>query len=128
CSVPSWLGARSSISSNPVHPYKTSSSASPTRSRRRTSMRKLMVIASREYQAAVRTKSFLISLLILPLMMGGSLLVQYLFKDKVDITEKHFAVVDHTPGQNLATKLLSKVEERNQHAIRDAADKQIQPE
>ena len=48
-------------------------------------MRKIFVIAAREYKAAVRTKSFLISVLMLPLMMGGSVLVQLLLKDQVDV-------------------------------------------
>ena len=34
-------------------------------------MRKTLVIAARDYRAAVRTKSFVISLLILPLMILG---------------------------------------------------------
>ena len=49
--------------------------------RRRTPMRKMLVIASREYLAAVRTKSFLISLLVLPIMMGGGAVFQTLLKD-----------------------------------------------
>ena len=49
-------------------------------------MRKVLVIAAREYKAAVKTKSFLVSVLMLPLMMGGSVLVQFLLKDQVDIS------------------------------------------
>ena len=64
-------------------------------------MRKILVIAAREYKAAVKTKSFFISLLIMPLMMGGSIVIQNVLKDKVDITEKRFAIVDRTPGQEL---------------------------
>ena len=41
-------------------------------------MRKVFVIAARDYNAAVRSKAFLIGLLVMPLMMGGSLLMQWL--------------------------------------------------
>ena len=39
-------------------------------------MHKIRVIAAREYSAAVRTKAFIISLLVMPILMGGSILVQ----------------------------------------------------
>src|SRR5262245_27568564 len=64
-------------------------------------MRKMLVVASREYQAAVRTKAFIISLVLMPLLMGGSLLVQLLLKDRVDTTERKFVIVDRTPGGEL---------------------------
>ena len=35
-------------------------------------MHKVFVVAKREYQAAVKTKSFLISLFLMPLLMGGA--------------------------------------------------------
>jgi ABC-2 type transport system permease protein len=73
-----------------------------------------MVIAAREYQAAVRTKSFLISLLILPVMMGGSVLIQLLLKDHVDTEEKRFAIVDRTPGQHFYEQLKAAADKRNQ--------------
>ena len=34
-------------------------------------MHKMLTVARREYNAAVRTKSFLISLFLMPLLMGG---------------------------------------------------------
>ncbi len=77
-------------------------------------MRKVLVIASREYVAAVRTKAFLVSLLVMPLMMGGSILLQLLLKDQVDTTEKRVAVVDRTPGQKLVEALEKAARERNQ--------------
>lgn len=91
-------------------------------------MRKVLVIALREYVAAVRTKSFIISVLILPLMMGGSVLIQFLLKDQVDIRSKHFAVVDRTPGGKLGRVLEGAVVVRNAHTITDPdTGKQIRP-
>ena len=48
-------------------------------------MRKILIIARREYLAAVRTKAFLIGLLSMPVMMFGSILVQTMLKDQVDL-------------------------------------------
>src|SRR4051812_12573495 len=92
-------------------------------------MRKVLVIASREYKAAVRTKSFLVSVLMLPLMMGGSVLVQILLKDQVDISAKRFVVVDRTPGEKLAPVLDAAATQRNARATHDVrTNKQILPE
>ncbi len=59
-------------------------------------MRKMWVIAVREYNAAVRTKAFVLSLVIMPLMMGGSIVVQWLLRDFRDVEEKTFAVIDRS--------------------------------
>jgi ABC-2 type transport system permease protein len=90
-------------------------------------MRKVFVIAAREYLAAVRTKSFLISLLVLPLMMGGSIILQLLLKDQVDTTEKRFAVIDRTPGQKLFQALETAARVRNEKGIFDRSGKQTKP-
>ncbi|MEX2118641.1 MAG: ABC transporter permease [Pirellulales bacterium] len=86
-------------------------------------MRKMLVIAGREYNAAVRTKSFVISLLILPLLIGGSVLVQYLLKDQVDLEPKRFGVVDRTPGQRLLAAIEAAAGERNSQGIFDPQTK-----
>ena len=39
-------------------------------------MRKMLVVAVREYQAAVRTKAFIISIVAMPVMMMGSIVIQ----------------------------------------------------
>lgn len=57
-------------------------------------MNKAFIIAKREYKTAVRTKGFLISLILLPIFMGGGLLVYALLKDKVDVSDKRIAIID----------------------------------
>ncbi len=91
-------------------------------------MRKTIVVALRDYQAAVRTKGFLIGLLMMPLMFGGGILAQIVFRNNNDIRDKRVAVVDYTghlfDGINQASNI------RNQTLIYDgegAARKQIQP-
>lgn len=59
-------------------------------------MRRVLVVAVREYQAAVRTKAFLITMLAMPLLMGGSIAFQVLLRNKVDTTEKRVAILDET--------------------------------
>lgn len=59
-------------------------------------MRRMIVIAVREYQAAVKTKAFIITVLAMPILMGGSIGAQLLLQDQVDTKDKRFAVLDHT--------------------------------
>jgi ABC-type Na+ efflux pump permease subunit len=59
-------------------------------------MNKVYVVATTELGSAVRTKSFLIGLLLLPVLVGGSILIQLLVAKQVDTRPRPFAVVD--PG------------------------------
>jgi ABC-2 type transport system permease protein len=90
-------------------------------------MRKVLVIAVREYNAAVRTKAFLVSLVFLPVMMLGSFAVQALLRDRVDIKAKRFAVIDRTPGEVVFGALGRAAAERNEQ-LHDAAGRQVRPE
>lgn len=83
-------------------------------------MRKIFVIAAREYNAAVRTKSFIISLVVMPVMMAGSIVVQTLLKDQRDTTEKHFAIVDRTPNQQLAPVVELALQQYNENGVYDS--------
>lgn len=59
-------------------------------------MRKTLKLAWREYRTAVRSKAFVIMIVLMPVMMGGSLIVMKLVEDRVDTAEKRIAVLDHT--------------------------------
>jgi ABC-2 type transport system permease protein len=59
-------------------------------------MRKIAIIARREYQALVRTKAFIISLVIMPVFMFGGIFVQKYLSGRVDIGEKKVIVLDGT--------------------------------
>lgn len=92
-------------------------------------MRKTLVVAVREYLASVRTKTFLITVLAMPVLMGGSVAVQVFLKDKVDIKKKHFAVVDLSGAMIEAVERAA--EKRNRTVIfeeKDGERKQILPE
>ena len=91
-------------------------------------MRKVFVIARREYLAAVRTKAFVIGLLVMPLLMTGSLLVQQLVSGFRDTRPKRFAVVDRTPGQGVLPALEAAVRQYNETQTADpATGKPVKP-
>jgi ABC-2 type transport system permease protein len=91
-------------------------------------MRKVYVVARREYLAAVRTKAFLIGLLVMPLLMSGSLIMQRLIGDFRDTRDKRFAVVDRTPGQRVLPALGAAVEQYNEKQTVDpATGRQVKP-
>jgi ABC-type Na+ efflux pump permease subunit len=79
----------------------------------------MLVVAVREYLAAVRTKAFIISLVIMPILMGGSILVQWLLRDYHDTTTKRFAVIDRTPNEQIYALV-----EKAVHAYNDAPETQ----
>jgi ABC-2 type transport system permease protein len=78
-------------------------------------MRKALVVAKREYLAAVKTKAFLLSLVMMPIMMGASIGVQMLLKDKVDVTDKRVVVADRS-GQ-VFDAIAEAAERRNERDI-----------
>ncbi len=90
-------------------------------------MRKMFVVALREYFAAVRTKSFLVTLIIMPVLMSGSLLMQWLLRDYHDTKTKRFAVVDRTEGARLYSSIESAIQRYNEHTIDPATKKAILP-
>ncbi len=59
-------------------------------------MKKIFAIARAEFLQMVQSKSFLVGLIGMPLLMGGSLLFQAFVQDRVDLDDRHLAVVDPT--------------------------------
>lgn len=59
-------------------------------------MDKILILFKREYRAAVRTKSFIISLLVVPIMMGGGFLAVIIMENKQETDDKHFVVIDYS--------------------------------
>ena len=90
-------------------------------------MRKIIVVALRKYNAAVRTRTFLIGLIIMPVLMGGSVLMQLLLKEK-DLTEKTVAVIDLSPNARIAAAIDKVMNAYNAKATVDPqTGKQILP-
>jgi ABC-2 type transport system permease protein len=59
-------------------------------------MRRALVVAGAEFQAAVRSKAFIISLIAMPVLMLGSILAQRFIMGRVDTTPRRFAIIDHS--------------------------------
>jgi ABC-2 type transport system permease protein len=78
-------------------------------------MNKIFTLFKREYRAAVRTKSFIISLVLVPLMMGGGFLAMLIMENKQDTEDKRFVVIDHTAS--FAEFLQDTLEKRNSTVI-----------
>jgi ABC-2 type transport system permease protein len=62
----------------------------------RPDLKKIWVVASTEFGTAIRTKAFLISLLVVPVIMGLSIGLQLFVAKRVDTRTRTFAVVDRT--------------------------------
>jgi len=80
-------------------------------------MRKILKFAKREYLSAIKTKGFIIGLVVAPILMSGGGLAVFLLKDRVDTTDKHVAVIDHSGV--IAEVLIKEADERNKESIFD---------
>jgi ABC-2 type transport system permease protein len=89
-------------------------------------MHKILRFVKREYLAAVKTKGFIIMLLLMPVLMGGSGIAMYLLRGQVDTTDKRVAVIDRSGF--VAELVLKAAEERNAVAVIDkGTGKKVQP-
>ncbi len=59
-------------------------------------MRKILTIALREYRAMVATKAFALSIVMMPILMGGSLLAMKFLSNSSTVQDRTIAVIDHT--------------------------------
>jgi len=76
---------------------------------------KVLSIARSEYLHAVRSKAFLIGVLVMPVLMGGGIAFQVAMEDRVDLTDRVCAVVD--PTGELWPVLEERAEQRNRNVI-----------
>jgi ABC-2 type transport system permease protein len=74
-------------------------------------MRKILKVARRDYLATVRTKGFIVGLVLAPVLMSGGLIVMALFRDRTDPRDRHVAVVDRSGV--VADALVRAAAERN---------------
>ena len=78
-------------------------------------MRKVLLIAMRDCSATVRTKGFIFSLVLLPVLLGGGILAVKLLEGHVDTTDRRIAIVDRS--EVVAPALLEAAEKRNESEI-----------
>jgi len=82
-------------------------------------MNKMFTVAKREFKAAVMTKAFIISIVMMPLLMGGSIFIQMMVKDVKSTKDKTFVVIDRTPDGKVYAALELVMKERNEKHIFD---------
>jgi ABC-2 type transport system permease protein len=80
-------------------------------------MRKALKIALREYSTSVRTKAFLVMIVLAPVMMSGGLITITIMERHKDTTDKRIAVVDRSGL--VAEALVEVAEERNTKGVYD---------
>ena len=55
-------------------------------------MRKILKLAMREYNAALRTKATIIMVVLMPVLMGGGIITMKLLEHQVDTSDRRIAV------------------------------------
>ncbi|GIW87666.1 MAG: sodium transporter [Isosphaeraceae bacterium] len=85
---------------------------------------KVTVVATAEFTSAVRTKAFVASVLMLPLIYGAAILIQ-LFASRADTRTRTFALIDRTTV--LAPAILEAAKAHNDEDVRDEHGKQVRP-
>ena len=88
-------------------------------------MNKMWVIARREYRTTVRTKAFVIAIVLMPIFMLGGFAVQKLTEDSIDVDTKRVAVLD--PSGKVFEIIAAAAERRNAEDITDESGRQIRP-
>ncbi|MFO7979893.1 MAG: ABC transporter permease [Candidatus Aminicenantes bacterium] len=89
-------------------------------------MHKTLRFIKREYLAAVKTKGFIIMLVLMPVLMGGSGIAMYLLQGQVDTKDKRVVIVDRSGI--VADMVLKAAEQRNAAAVFDKeTGKKVRP-
>lgn len=81
---------------------------------------KIMTITAREYKATVKTKTFLVSMILVPVMMFAGIIIMKLFEDNVDTTDKNITIIDRSGV--VAERLVAIAEERNKNEVYEKKD------
>ena len=80
-------------------------------------MRRILLIAKRDYLAVVRTKAFLVGLVLAPLLFGGGFIGIAFLKAKPDVADRRIALLDRTGV--LAAAVIQVAEEKNAREVFD---------
>lgn len=80
-------------------------------------MRKILLLAKREYIASVKSKGFIIGLILAPIFMSGSVIAIFLLQDRVNTDDRHVYIIDRS--KQLSEFLILASEERNKTEVFD---------
>ncbi len=86
------------------------------------SLHRILLIAKRDYLATIRTKAFIIGLVVAPILFGGGFLGIALIQSKPDLKERHIAIIDRSGDRSgaVAAAVIQAAQKRN---ARDLFDK-----
>ena len=91
-------------------------------------MIKLLTVAWNDYRQTVVSKTFIISIILMPVLFGGMVMVNLFSHENIDIKDKHIGIIDRT--NILYEEIKNKAERRNQYEIykgRPGDRKQVKP-
>jgi len=89
-------------------------------------LQRILLIAKRDYLATIRTRAFIIGLVVAPLLFGGGFLGIALLQSKPDIKERRIAIVDGTGV--VAPAVIQAAQELNAKDLFDkTTHRQMQP-
>jgi len=89
-------------------------------------MRKILLMAKRDYLESIKTKSFIFGLVVAPLLFGGGFLGLAVLKKKPDLRDKRIAIVDRTGVA--AVSIIQAAREKNEKELTDkVTGKQVAP-
>jgi ABC-2 type transport system permease protein len=91
------------------------------------SPKRILLIAKRDYLATIRTKAFIIGLVVAPLLFGGGFLGLALIQTKPDLKERHIAIIDGAGGTVSAFVIQSAQEKNNNELFDKTTHRQLQP-
>ncbi len=80
-------------------------------------MRKILLLAKREYLSSVKTKAFFVMVALMPVLMSGGIITVAVMESQVDTEAKRIGILDRT-GQ-IAEAVAEAARIRNENAIRD---------
>jgi ABC-2 type transport system permease protein len=103
--------------------------STPHRTAERTphrTLQRILLIARRDYLATIRTKAFIIGLVVAPILFGGGFLGIALIQSKPDIKERRIAIID---GSGMvATAVIQAAQEQNAKELFDkTTHRQLHP-
>lgn len=78
-------------------------------------MRRILLIAKRDYLMSIRNKTFIISLIMAPVLFGGGFLGIALMNAKPDIADRHVAILDRSG--KVAALVIQAAQEKNKKEL-----------
>jgi ABC-2 type transport system permease protein len=80
-------------------------------------MQKSLAIAAREYNAAVKTKAFVISVVLLPVMLFATAILRHFTEHLADTSDQRYVFLDHSTRSEVSDYLSTAIDKRNQDGI-----------